>query len=144
MASWDFLTVNSAVVCFLLITSLPSLLVQAKESNSCRPEVSTSSQLESYFLVKLIHLQLCFYFSVQKKESIKYWNQHYYHWLIDYHSTYRASTNQLALLCLSKWLDGFTAVFGCWRRVTRGQKERDLKLAALYVNQVDNASDDGW
>lgn len=28
-------------------------------------------------------------------------------------------------------------------RVTRGQKERDLKLAALYVNQVENASDDG-
>lgn len=70
MASWDFLTVNSAVVCLLLITSLPSLLVQAKESNSCRPEVSTSSQLESYFLVKLIHLQLCFYFSVQKSKVL--------------------------------------------------------------------------
>lgn len=70
MASWDFLTANSAVLCFLLITSLPSLLVQAKESNSCRPEVSTSPQLASYFLVKLIHLQHCFYFSVQKKNKL--------------------------------------------------------------------------
>lgn len=50
---------------------------------------------------------------------------------------------QLAWLCLSKWLDRFTAVFCCRLRATRVSKETDLKMAALHVNQAENASDDG-